>query len=136
MPEASDWSFQSLPTLLIWPATFIVLINFLFFRGKGSGKFERDAKGSSFRSTLTGSISILSNNDSVLRREHVKDSIDGYEKLFKGARKDVGTISSEESIRKRELEYKSMVNSFYDLVTDFYEWGWGPCFHFHYKFSL
>ena len=120
MPE-----FQSLPTLLIWPATFIVLMNFMFFRSKGSGKFERDAKGSSFKSTLTGSISILSNNDSVLRREHVKDSIDGYEKLFKGARKDVGTISSEESIRKRELEYKSMVNSFYDLVTDFYEWGWG-----------
>ncbi|KAL7468905.1 hypothetical protein ACHAXS_009149 [Conticribra weissflogii] len=23
-----------------------------------------------------------------------------------------------------------MVNSFYDLVTDFYEWGWGQSFHF------
>jgi hypothetical protein len=115
-----DWS-SSLPTLLIWPATLIVVINFLFRRGK----FERDATKSSFKNTFTGSCSILSNNDSVLRRENVKESIEGYEKLFKGARKDVGSISSDESIRKRELEYKSMVNSFYDLVTDFYEWGWG-----------
>ena len=23
-----------------------------------------------------------------------------------------------------------MVNTFYDLATDFYEFGWGQCFHF------
>jgi len=23
-----------------------------------------------------------------------------------------------------------MVNAYYDLMTDFYEWGWGECFHF------
>ena len=27
-------------------------------------------------------------------------------------------------------EYASMVKAFYDLITDFYEWGWGPSFHF------
>lgn len=29
-----------------------------------------------------------------------------------------------------------MVNSFYDLVTVFYEWGWGRSFHFAYRFSF
>ena len=27
-------------------------------------------------------------------------------------------------------KYMTMVNSFYDLVTDFYEYGWGESFHF------
>jgi len=31
---------------------------------------------------------------------------------------------------KRKGEYATMVNSFYDLVTDFYEYGWGQSFHF------
>jgi sterol 24-C-methyltransferase len=31
---------------------------------------------------------------------------------------------------KRKGEYTTMVNSFYDLVTDFYEYGWGQSFHF------
>jgi len=30
----------------------------------------------------------------------------------------------------RKGEYATMVNSFYDLVTDFYEYGWGQSFHF------
>jgi len=29
----------------------------------------------------------------------------------------------------RKGEYATMVNSFYDLVTDFYEYGWGKSFH-------
>jgi len=32
--------------------------------------------------------------------------------------------------QKRKGEYATMVNSFYDLVTDFYEYGWGQSFHF------
>ncbi len=28
-----------------------------------------------------------------------------------------------------------MVNTFYDLVTDFYEWGWGQSFHFAPRFK-
>jgi len=32
--------------------------------------------------------------------------------------------------QKRKCEYATMVNSFYDLVTDFYEYGWGQSFHF------
>jgi len=79
--------------------------------------------------------SLLSNSDSVLGRDGVKGSIEGYEGLFSGARKQVGTTTTSESIEKREKEYATMVNSFYDLVTDFYEWGWGQSFHFAPRFK-
>ena len=85
--------------------------------------------------------SLLSNSDSVLGRDGVKGSIEGYEGLFSGARKQVGTTTTSESIEKREKEYATMVNSFYDLVTDFYEWGWGQvsyiaCTSYHYYLYL
>lgn len=47
-----------------------------------------------------------------------------------GARKDVGACTNDDSIKTREKEYQKMVNSFYNLVTDFYEYGWGQSFHF------
>jgi len=93
-----------------------------------SRSFKRDVSGS-FAGTLVGSISLLSNKDSVLQRDQVKNSMDGYDNLFAGARKEVGSLHKDESIKKREKEYKTMVNSFYDLVTDFYEWGWGQVCH-------
>jgi sterol 24-C-methyltransferase len=31
---------------------------------------------------------------------------------------------------QRRLDYASVVNTYYDLVTDFYEYGWGQSFHF------
>jgi len=33
-------------------------------------------------------------------------------------------------VAARKRHYAQMVNDFYDLVTDFYEFGWGPSFHF------
>lgn len=33
-------------------------------------------------------------------------------------------------VHKRKTEYTTMVNDYYDLVTDFYEYGWGQSFHF------
>ena len=74
---------------------------------------------------VSDAASLLSNSDSVLGRSGVKASIAGYEGLFSGARNKVGTTSTDDSIKNREKEYATMVNSFYDLVTDFYEWGWG-----------
>jgi len=53
-----------------------------------------------------------------------------YDELFAGARGEAGAITTDESIAKRQSEYQTMVNNFYDLVTDFYEWGWGQSFHF------
>jgi len=97
---------------------------------KMSGDVKR-AKGSdSFGHTITGGANLLSNRDSVLSRDGVKGSIEGYEKLFNGAREEHGATSQNESVQERAKEYKTMVNSFYDLVTDFYEWGWGQSFHF------
>jgi len=90
-----------------------------------SRSLKRDADGNTFSDFFTGGMSLLSNKDSVLKREEVETSVKGYENLFSGARKEVGTTSNEESIKNREKEYKTMVNSFYNLVTDFYEWGWG-----------
>jgi sterol 24-C-methyltransferase len=71
---------------------------------------------------------LLNNSDSVLGKDKVHGSISTYENLFEGARK--GKITSEDSVNKRKDEYRTMVNNFYDLVTDFYEWGWGQSFHF------
>jgi len=79
---------------------------------------------------VSDAASLLSNSESVLGRDGVKESIAGYERLFSGARKNVGTTTTADSIQHREKEYATMVNSFYDLVTDFYEWGWGQSFHF------
>ncbi len=87
--------------------------------------FKRDAVSNSFGNPITGSLSLLSNKDSVLKRDKVKDSVKGYENLFSGARTNLGKLQDEESIKTREREYKTMINNFYDLVTDFYEWGWG-----------
>lgn len=96
---------------------------------KMSGDVKRSKVASTFGGTLAGT-KILSNKDSVLARDGVKGSIEGYEKLFTGARDEHGATSQDESVQERAKEYKTMVNSFYDLVTDFYEWGWGQSFHF------
>ena len=101
----------------------IFIINVIF--KKLAGGFQRDAVKNSFADPIVGSMSLLNNDDSVLTRDGVQGSIEGYEQLFTGARKAVGSTSKGDSINVREKEYKTMVNSFYDLVTDFYEWGWG-----------
>ncbi|KAL3785961.1 LOW QUALITY PROTEIN: hypothetical protein HJC23_005670 [Cyclotella cryptica] len=91
--------------------------------------FKRDVHNKTFR-TVYDAASLLSNPDSVLSRGGVGDSIMRYEHLFAGARRETGKTSTGNSIQKRAKEYQKMVNNFYDLVTDFYEWGWGQSFHF------
>lgn len=48
----------------------------------------------------------------------VKNGIDEYNRLHTS------------TVDERNSEYKSLVNSYYDLATLFYEWGWGQSFHF------
>jgi len=58
----------------------------------------------------------------AIKRDEVSNTYDNYVKLFdekKGG-----------SVEKRESNYESMVNSFYNMVTDIYEFGWGQSFHF------
>lgn len=118
---------SALPILGTTFAAFVG-INILFSVAKGG--FKRDAVKHSFTNPFVALSSLLSNEDSVLEKEKVKESIEGYENLFNGARKDIGATSNEDSIKHREKEYQTMVNSFYNLVTDFYEYGWGQSFHF------
>ncbi|KAH8043700.1 sterol 24-C-methyltransferase [Aureococcus anophagefferens] len=75
---------------------------------------------------------MLSNGDSVLAREKVENSMDEYAALFEGQTGKhsangltdaKGAVTSAESIKKRQEGYRTMVNNFYDLVTDFYEYG-------------
>ncbi|MDE0408208.1 MAG: methyltransferase domain-containing protein [Alphaproteobacteria bacterium] len=48
----------------------------------------------------------------------MKPTVDGYTAIY-----DAGP-------EQRREHYRSFVNRYYDLVTDFYEFGWGQSFHF------
>jgi len=39
-------------------------------------------------------------------------------------------FSSNSNVENRKANYEKMVNAYYDLITDFYEYGWGQSFHF------
>jgi sterol 24-C-methyltransferase len=42
----------------------------------------------------------------------------------------------EDSIQSRKSHYESLISLYYNLVTDFYEYGWGESFHFAPRHSL
>jgi sterol 24-C-methyltransferase len=90
--------------------------------------------GSDYSSQLSGSMKILNNEDHTLKGDEFKSSVTDYENMFGGARTSTGAITSEESVNLRKQRYADMVNHFYNLVTDFYEWGWGQSFHFAPRF--
>lgn len=59
------------------------------------------------------------------RKSSVKELFAGvfdYRKLF--------STQDFSEVNLRKSQYADMTNQFYDLVTDFYEYGWGPAFHF------
>lgn len=53
-------------------------------------------------------------------KEKVREVVDRYHDLF----------ADENNIEERKKNYSTMVVSFYNLVTQFYEFGWGHSFHF------
>jgi len=57
------------------------------------------------------------------RGADVKEVADHYNSYFDRSKGDEG-------ISARRRDYTKVVNSYYDLVTDFYEYGWGQAFHF------
>jgi len=117
----------AVPTLVALTGVCVFFVA-LFIKSKA--KLNRDGKD---YDNFTN-FSLLKNNDSVLKADGVHASVTNYENLFDGARKSTGSITTEESINKRKAEYGTMVSSFYDLVTDFYEYGWGQSFHFAPRF--
>jgi sterol 24-C-methyltransferase len=52
-------------------------------------------------------------------KTRVKEQTQEYNDLF-----DNGSVDD------RKSNYTTMVNHYYDLITDFYEFGWGLSFHF------
>jgi hypothetical protein len=106
--------------IILWVFFLIVFVNSV---KSIFATFKRDTHGKTFESAYDAA-SLSSNPDSVFH------SIITYETLYAGARKENGRSSTNDSIKNRAKEYQNLVNSFYNLVTDFYEWGWGQSFHF------
>lgn len=105
-------------------ATALLSVIVLLSRKQG---LQRDAKD---YSSIGGVNKLLSGEEHTLQGSQFKSTITDYEEMFSGARKETGAITSFESIEERKERYASMVDHFYNIVTDFYEYGWGQSFHF------
>lgn len=106
-------------------AAATLVASFFIFR-----KAELKRDGRDYNSQLSGGMRLLNNTDHTLKGKEFAASIEDYENMFAGARKETGAITSEESIEVRRARYAAMIDHFYNLVTDFYEWGWCQSFHF------
>jgi len=65
---------------------------------------------------LSQTITFLASMSSS--KKHGK--IDGYNNQYDNGK----------SVDDRNADYANLVDSYYDLATEFYEWGWGTSFHF------
>jgi sterol 24-C-methyltransferase len=92
-------------------------------------RVEMNRDGADYDST-TGGVKLLNNAEHTLKSDQFGEVVDDYENMFDGARKSTGAITSDASIEVRKQKYASMVDHFYNIVTDFYEYGWGQSFHF------
>ncbi|KAL3622540.1 Cycloartenol-C-24-methyltransferase 1 [Castilleja foliolosa] len=69
----------------------------------------------------TGTMDLASGLGGKIDKDQVLSAVDKYEKYhvcYGGAEEE------------RKENYTDMVNKYYDLVTSFYEYGWGESFHF------
>jgi len=77
---------------------------------------------------------LRSKEGSDFHKQEVSKLVNGYYDNFgEASRKEGGDHG--ERLTKRKENYMSMVNSFYTLVTDFYEYGWGDSFHFAQRYA-
>ena len=70
--------------------------------------------------TLSSNLSGILRN--ALKRDAVVSTARSYERV----------CGSDEAgnLEQRKTVYKDLTNKYYDLVKDFYEYGWGDSFHF------
>ena len=61
------------------------------------------------------------------KRQRVRGTIRGYMGFF--------DESNGGGVEARKAKYAEMINQYYDVVTDFYEHGWGHSFHFAPRFN-
>lgn len=60
-------------------------------------------------------------------------SLGASKKRLDGTRIDIYNHLQDDQkteVESRESDYANLVNTYYDLATEFYEWGWGTSFHF------
>jgi len=62
-------------------------------------------------------------NNADLKRNHGYGAVDEYAAQWEKS-------DSQSNSTDRKQNYQTLVNTYYDLATDFYEWGWGTSFHF------
>lgn len=120
---------QENPLLATAAGAFSIITVVAVFRKKN---MRRDGKD---YNSVAGGMKLLNNTDHTLKRDEFSSSVNDYEGMFNGARQETGAISTEQSINERKDRYADMVNHFYNLVTDFYEYGWGQSFHFAPRFK-
>ena len=58
----------------------------------------------------------------ALERDEVASTARSFERVYRG--------DEASSLEQRRTDYGRLTNQYYDLVTDFYEYGWGESFHF------
>jgi hypothetical protein len=107
---------QENPIPMALGAGFTAVVTIMSWRKHSLNRDSHDYDGQ-----LSGSMKILNNSDHTLKGNEFSDSINDYEGMFDGARKNVGECTTEESVAVRKQKYADMVNHFYNLVTDFYE---------------
>jgi len=66
-------------------------------------------------------VTAISSSEAI-KKEEVQNVVTNYKKLFDEAQGG--------SVEVRNANYTDMVNDFYNMVTQFYEYGWGQSFHF------
>jgi len=71
-----------------------------------------------------GFISKIHRKDRQLNRS----TVNTYTGMWKEDKEDFS--NKEETTKLRRENAQKMTNAFYDIVTDFYEYGWGESFHF------
>eukprot|EP00842_Homolaphlyctis_polyrhiza_P000278 jgi/Hompol1/1250/HPOL_001766-RA len=76
-------------------------------------------------------------SDFVLRlRKKTEDTVahkkvvDSYSKFWDADHSKEGLENTEKSVAERRAKSDVITNHYYDLATDFYEYGWGTSFHF------
>jgi len=112
-PVMSPWE----PVVAVAGAIIAIVFTFLTFALPENSEWRGGVK------------SLLAHDDASLSKGEVDTAMKSYES-FHGTDSRESGEQHKKLLEKRKTLYASMVNHFYDLVTDFYEYGWGESFHF------
>ena len=77
-------------------------------------------------SSITPSVSSLCQDV----KSGVDSTIDQYTQKYDDAQGTEQPTADDNSVKERIQKAETVTEGFYNLVTDFYEYGWGQSFHF------